>query len=97
MINLNETQKIFLLDSARRYIWWETPEKAIAYPQRILAQVMNIGVLEDMGKIIELFSQIDLINVLNTAEIGQFNGRSWCFWHNKFSLEVPTMPKRVLP
>ena len=93
----NEEQKTFLANAARRYIWWETVSGAMAYPQKILAQVMNIGVWDDMCKLIELFSQEDLLNVLNTAEIGQFNERSWHFWHNRFTGNVPPMPKRVLP
>ena len=95
--NINETQKKFLFDAARRYIWWETPEEAMEFPQRILAQIMNIGILEDMGKVMEIFSQIELTSVLTTAEAGQFNERSWYFWHNRFSLETPPMPGRILP
>jgi len=96
LTGLNDTQKTFLLTSAKRYIWWKTPEEAMEYPHRILAQIMNIGLLEDMGKVIEYFSQKDLINILNAAEIGQFNERSWAFWHNRFSLELPPMPVRDL-
>ena len=94
---LNEAQKTFLANAARRYIWWETANNAMAYPQRILAQVMNIGVWDDVCKLVELFHEKDLINVLDTAEIGQFNERSWHFWHNCFTEKVPPMPKRVLP
>ena len=32
---------------AARYIWWKTPDEALLYPQRIAAQVMNIGDFED--------------------------------------------------
>ena len=27
---------------ARKYIWWKTPEDAIARPERIVAQVMDV-------------------------------------------------------
>jgi len=94
LTDLNDTQRAFLLTSAKHYIWWKTPEEAMEYPHRILVQVMNIGLIEDMGKVIEYFSEKDLINILNTAEIGQFNERSWAFWHNRFSLEIPPMPVR---
>lgn len=94
LADFDEMQKKFLFDSARRYIWWKTPEEALAYPQKILAQVMNIGVLEDMGKLLDFFPPEPLIEILNSAEAGQFNERSWCFWHNKFSLEAPPMPSR---
>jgi hypothetical protein len=96
-MTINETQKAFLSDAARRYIWWETANDAVIYPQRILAQVMNIGVWSDMCKLVELFTQEDLLSVLNEADVGQFNERSWYFWHNRFSVKVPPMPKRFLP
>jgi hypothetical protein len=94
---LNEAQKAFLANAAQRYIWWKTANDAMAYPQRILAQVMNIGVWGDMCKLAELFPQSELENVLNTAEAGQFNERSWHFWHTRFSNKIPPMPKRILP
>ncbi|MDR3333121.1 MAG: hypothetical protein LBT08_10890 [Synergistaceae bacterium] len=94
--NKKEAQKTFLLHAARRYIWWETTNGAMAYPQKILAQVMNIGVWNDMCKLVELFPPQELLNVLDKAEIGQFNEKSWHFWHNRLSEKIPSMPKRVL-
>ena len=94
---MNESQKEFLVHVARRYIWWETANDAMAYPQKILAQVMNIGVWDDICKLVELFHEKELIKVLDTALIGQFNERSWQFWHNRFTDRVPPMPKRILP
>ena len=93
---ISEAQKAFLAKAARRYVWWETVDEAMAYPQKILAQVMNIGTWDDMCNLVELFSQIDLLDVLNAADIGQFNERSWHFWYNRFSEEIPPMPKRIL-
>jgi len=94
---MNEAQKVFLANAAQRYIWWETANYAIVNPQKILAQVMNIGVWDDICKLVELFHEKDLIEVLNMADIGQFNERSWHFWHNRFTDKVPSMPKRILP
>ena len=94
--SMNEAQKEFLAYAARRYIWWESTNEAMAYPQKILTQVMNIGVWDDMCKLVELFHEKDLVGVLNTAEIGQYNERSWHFWHNRLTGKVPPMPERVL-
>ena len=93
---LKEAQEAFLADAARRYIWWETTNGAMEYPQKILAQIMNIGVWNDMCKLVELFPQKELENILNAADIGQFNERSWHFWHNRFKKKIPPMPKRIL-
>lgn len=93
---LNDSQTAFLREVAERYVWWKTPEEALAYPQRILAQVMNIGVWDDLCRMVELFPSWELVDVLRHAEIGQFNERSWHFWHNRLSRKIPPMPKRVL-
>lgn len=31
------------LKSFAKYIWWKTPDEAVAFPERLVAQVMNIG------------------------------------------------------
>ena len=42
-----------------------------------------------------------LRQVLVSAEIGQFNPRSWHYWHYRLGMaelgEVPTLPSRKLP
>jgi hypothetical protein len=92
----DSAQRTFLSRMAQRYIWWETPDGSLAYPQRILAQVMNIGTWNDICRLVELFTSQDLQTVLDKAEIGQFNERSWHFWHNRLTGKVPPMPRRVL-
>jgi hypothetical protein len=89
-------QKTFLSRAARRYVWWETTNDALEYPQRVLAQVMNIGVWKDMCDLVEIFSPQELLDVLDNAEAGQFNERSWSFWHNRLTGNIPPMPKRTL-
>jgi hypothetical protein len=84
------------------YIWWETPEKALERPERLIAQVMDIGTMRDIFKIEEIFPPKVLISILQNAEAGQFHVRSWHFWHYRLGLakdvpEVPPMPKRYIP
>jgi hypothetical protein len=33
---------------AGKYIWWKTPDEAVAMPARLVAQVMNIGDYDDV-------------------------------------------------
>jgi len=33
---------------ASKYIWWKTPDEAVAMPERVIAQVMNIGDYADV-------------------------------------------------
>jgi len=84
-----------------RYIWWESPEEAVALPDRVIARIMDIGLLEDIRGLLELFSTEELIGVLQSAEVGQFRDRSWHFWHYYLTDcalgEVPPIPlKRIL-
>jgi hypothetical protein len=40
---LRPDQRAILAPLARRYIWWQPPERSLDHPHRLLAQVMNIG------------------------------------------------------
>jgi hypothetical protein len=89
-----------LMRFAKRYIWWQTPEKAVELPQRVVAQVMNLGDYDDVQALAKLVGDDYLREVLAQAEIGQFNARSWTYWHYRLGLaepgKVPPMPTRKL-
>lgn len=94
---LTEKQKKFLSKVVSTYIWWKTPEEALMYPHRIVAQVMNRGFWDDVCELVTCFSDQELMNVLNQAEVGQFNAKSWCFWHIRLGHDdIPPMPERIL-
>ena len=84
---------------AEHYIWWKTPEEALAYPDRLLAQVMNLGDYADVQLMVEALGPERLIAVLHRAEIGWFNARSWHYWHHRLGLarderDIPPLPAR---
>lgn len=85
-------------DFARKYIWWLTPAAALEYPARIVAQVMNLGEFNDARRLVEALGENTLQAVLTRAEAGQFNERSWHYWHYRLGLArpgaVPPMPVR---
>jgi hypothetical protein len=88
-----------LLPFAARYIWWKSPEEAVAMPDRVIAQVMNIGDYTDVLALIDIVGEDRFHHVLIHAEIGQFNMRSWAYWHYRLGLISPdqippSMPKR---
>lgn len=66
---------------ASKYIWWKTPEEAIATPERVMAQVMNIGDFDDIQALARMVGDEMLRQVLTHAEAGQFDQRSWAYWH----------------
>ncbi|MDD5037276.1 MAG: hypothetical protein PHE55_21325 [Methylococcaceae bacterium] len=84
-----------------RYIWWKTPDEAMQNPRRIMAQVMNLGDYDDMRRLGEIAGNEELCDVLRQAEAGEFNERSWHYWHYRLRLadleKVPPLPQRDLP
>jgi hypothetical protein len=96
---VNDNLDELLLDMARRYIWWKTPEQACAYPLRVAAQVMNMGDFDDVIRLTDCSGGDFLCAVIREAEPGWFSPRSWHFWHYRLGLaadvvDIPPLPKR---
>lgn len=86
---------------ATRYIWWKSPDEALGQPDRVIAQVMDIGDFHDMEELREAAGDDRLRAVLTGAGAGQFRPRSWHFWHYRLGLamepqDVPPLPERKL-
>jgi hypothetical protein len=83
---------------ARKYIWWKTPDEAVALPERVIAQVMNIGDYADVQTLVHQLGDDILRDVLIHAQAGQFGERSWTYWNYRLDLasidHVPPMPAR---
>ena len=90
-----------LKSMAAKYIWWKTPDDAVAAPERVVAQVMNLGDFSDVQEVVRAVGEDYLRQVLAHAQIGQFSERSWTYWHYRLGLaqpeQVPAMPTRRLP
>lgn len=84
---------------ASKYIWWKTPDEAVAMPQRVIAQVMDIGDYADVQSLVQQIGDAALREVLAQAQAGQFNARSWAYWHYRLGLagvdQVPALPVRT--
>ena len=85
---------------ASRYIWWKSPEESMQFPDRVVAQVMNIGDWKDVVEMVDAVGDEHLRKVLQNSEAGQLNERSWHYWHYRLGLAeygvkpVPPMPVR---
>jgi hypothetical protein len=88
-----------LKNLASKYVWWKTPDAAMAMPERVIAQVMNIGDYDDVQTLTHQVPNIVLCNVLTHAQAGQFGPRSWAYWHYRLGLvsvdHVPPLPTRT--
>ena len=95
-VNPNHVESLKLL--AGMYIWWKAPDEALKNPQRLLTQVMNIGDYDDVQVMANLIGDEPLKEALTSAQAGQFNARSWHYWHYRLGLansgRVPPLPVR---
>lgn len=85
---------------AAKYLWWKSPEEALGTPERVIAQVMDIGDYDDVQALADAVGDDYLRQVIARCEAGMFSERSWAYWHYRLGLakpgQVPEMPKRRL-
>jgi hypothetical protein len=85
---------------AARFVWWKTSDEAMRFPDRVAAQIMNLGTFDDLTEMVEATGEDYLRVVLEHAEVGQLDARSWHYWHYRLGLAeygtrpVPQMPVR---
>lgn len=86
---------------ARRFIWWKDPGEAVRFPRRVIAQVMDLGSLEDLVALETVAGTDALVETINQAEAGWFSPQSWHYWHYRLGLcipgAVPPLPVRRFP
>lgn len=83
---------------AKKYIWWKSVDAAMTMPERIIAQVMDIGDYDDVQILANAVGEDILRDTLTHAQAGQFSERSWAYWHYRLGLsaveKVPELPRR---
>lgn len=81
------------------YVWWKTPEEALRHPDRVIAQVMNLGTAKDVDRLTATVGLDVLRHVLTHAQAGQFSPQQWAHWHIRLGLAqpgtVPPLPVRT--
>src|SRR5450755_2681702 len=83
------------LDLARRIIWFEPPEQALAEPIRFMAYAMTYARHEDMRLIRRYVTDDDIREVLDKAPPGIIDPRSWAYWNSKMGrYPAPPLPVR---
>ena len=83
---------------ARKYIWWQPPERTLRDRRLFLAQMMTLGTVDDVRWLLEQVPEAELRGVLRDPPVGVFNHRSWVFWRRRLGLDpVEELPARRLP
>ena len=84
---------------ARRYVWWLSPDQALARPDFVATQVMEMGDYEDVLKLEATLGREALVRALREAEAGRLSERSWIYWHHRLGVagrRIPPLPQRRL-
>jgi hypothetical protein len=100
-MNPNSHLENLLREFSKKYIWWQSPDASLQFPERIVAQVMEIGDYRDVQTLIQAAGEDALKSVIKNAQSGWFSPRSWHFWHYRLDLchvdRVPALPQRLIP
>ena len=95
---LTGDERATTLAMARKYVWWQPPERTLEDRRLFLAQMMTLGTVADIRWLLSRVSTSELRRVLLDPPIGIFNRRSWNFWHLRLGLTpTPELPARRLP
>lgn len=85
-----------LEDVAKRLIWWLPPDEAIKNENRLIAQIMTFGDIDDTQVLLDRFSKQKLKTVLADPPIGVFSPQAWSYWHIVLDVPMRAMPKRCI-
>jgi hypothetical protein len=79
----------------QRLFWWK--DSSPPSPQRIAAQVMVLGSLDDIHRVRELYGAQIFEEVLANPPQGLFDAKSWVFWHKKLKHRIiPPLPRQLV-
>lgn len=95
---MDDSTQALLRRLAEKYVWWRSPDEPGLVLERVVAQVTTLGDYEDVQAVVAALGEEYLREVLRRAEAGQFDARSWTYWHYRLDLAepgaVPPLPAR---
>lgn len=83
-------------DIARRVVWFEPPEKALADVTRFMAYAFRYATHADMKALRRHLSDDEMRRALDGAPPGIIDGRSWAYWRLMLDLPDKALPRRDL-
>jgi hypothetical protein len=84
------------VEAARRIIWFEEPEKALADPVRFMAYAMTYARHKDMRVLRQYVSDDEIREALDNAPPGIIDPRSWAYWNLRMGrFPPPPLRKRT--
>ncbi len=83
---------------AGKLFWWGMPEEPLQDINRLVAQVMTYGDLDDVNITMKALGKEAFRSTLENPPAGVFDKKSWNYCHLYFGLTpVPPLPERHLP
>ena len=86
-----------LLRVARKVVWYEKPEEALADLKTFLTHLMVYGSSADVSVAERYVPTEEFRRVLEHAPAGVFTREAWDKWHERFGMSVPPLPRRQFP
>ena len=80
----------YLRAMVRRYAWDQSEAEALAFPDRIIRRVMDLGTIDDAFDLEPILGRGRLVEVLRSSPAGAMRPRSWAFWHHRLGLIAPS-------
>jgi hypothetical protein len=92
------SEREIISEIGRKYLWWQ-PADGRPHPQdRMIAQIMNFGTLDDMLLLERTIGPERLVGIMTRAEPGWLSDRSWELWRGRLSAAtgavIPDEPPR---
>lgn len=81
---------------ARRLVWFEPPEQALADPNRLLSYAFRYAAHADMRTLRRLLGDDALRAALESSSAGILDGRSWAYWRLMLDLAPQPLPSRFI-
>ena len=80
-----------------KYIWWQPPDEAIKFKDRLVAQAMCYAQMDEYPLLWQM--KDEMINAIQNAQAGWFDQKSWHFWYLMLDLvqideTIPPLPQR---
>jgi hypothetical protein len=86
-----------LLRVAKKVVWYDRPEDALADLPAFLVQVMVYGSAADVETVERVVPAEEFRMVLQSAPAGVFTEDAWQRWHERFGMPAPPLPRRRFP
>jgi hypothetical protein len=74
-----------IIGFGRKYLWWKPVDGLPHSDDRIIAQTMNLGTYDDILLLEQTIGSMRLVEIMQHAEPGWINDRSWEFWRGRLS------------